>query len=75
MVMIPPTPIRRQSDIAAFEREMPLDQRLPERSVLDVFIGATVCAGPAALARMRPYAPSLRIPQAPNDPWLRRTTS
>ena len=40
MPVIPPTLIHRQSDLVAFEREMPLDQRLPERSVLDVFIGS-----------------------------------
>jgi fatty-acyl-CoA synthase len=39
MTMISPLLVRWQSDIAAFESEMPLDQRLPERSVLDVFIG------------------------------------
>jgi hypothetical protein len=29
----------------------------------------------ASPARMRPYEPGLRIPQAPNHPTLRRTTS
>ncbi|WP_395699753.1 AMP-binding protein [Aquabacterium sp.] len=33
-------PIATREDIARFEAEMPLDQRLPERSVLDVFIGS-----------------------------------
>jgi len=33
-------PVATRDDIARFEAEMPLQQRLPERSVLDVFIGA-----------------------------------
>ena len=33
-------PIRTRSDLQRFEAEMPLAQRLPERSILDVFIGA-----------------------------------
>jgi fatty-acyl-CoA synthase len=33
-------PIRTLSDLKQFEAAMPLDQRLPERSVLDVFISA-----------------------------------
>ncbi len=32
-------PIRTRSDLQRFEAEMPLAQRLPERSILDVFIG------------------------------------
>lgn len=43
MALFPQILIRRQSDIAAFESAMPLDQRLPERSVLDVFVGAAEC--------------------------------
>ena len=33
-------PIRAQSDIRAFEAEVSLDQRLPEQSILDVFINS-----------------------------------
>ncbi len=32
--------IRTREDVARFEREMTLDQRLPERSVLDVFVAS-----------------------------------
>ena len=32
-------PIRTRADLQRFEAEMPLAQRLPERSILDVFIG------------------------------------
>ena len=34
------TPIRSREDLARFEAEMTLEQRLPERSVLDVFIAS-----------------------------------
>jgi len=33
-------PIRTNEDLARFESEMTLEQRLPERSILDVFVGA-----------------------------------
>jgi len=33
-------PIRDRADLARFEEEMTLDERLPERSIFDVFIGA-----------------------------------
>lgn len=33
------------------------------------------CAGTGAVARMRPFGPSLRIPPTPNHPTLRRTTT
>jgi fatty-acyl-CoA synthase len=36
--------IRNRDDLARFEAEMTLDERLPERSVLDVFIGAAARA-------------------------------
>ena len=36
--------IRTHDDLARFEAEMTLEQRLPERSVLDVFIGAAARA-------------------------------
>ena len=32
--------IRSRADLVRFENEMTLEERLPERSVLDVFIGA-----------------------------------
>lgn len=34
------TPLRTQGDITRFEAEMPLAQRLPERSILDVFVNS-----------------------------------
>jgi len=36
-------PIRSLDDLARFEAAMPLPQRLPERSVLDVFVGTAAC--------------------------------
>ncbi|HET7528115.1 MAG TPA: AMP-binding protein, partial [Burkholderiaceae bacterium] len=39
MAILPAQGIRSLDDLRRFEREMPLQQRLPERSVLDVFIG------------------------------------
>jgi fatty-acyl-CoA synthase len=39
MAILPAFPIRNREDIVRFETEMTLGQRLPERSVLDVFIG------------------------------------
>jgi len=39
MAMLPKQSVGSADDIARFEAEMTLDQRLPERSVLDVFIG------------------------------------
>ncbi len=44
MAVLTETSIRSPDDIARFESAMPLDQRLPERSVLDVFIGAAARA-------------------------------
>ena len=38
MPILPDSPIRTRDDLALFEARMPLDQRLPERSVLDVFV-------------------------------------
>ena len=40
MAFLPERAIRNRDDLARFEGEMTLDERLPERSVLDVFIGA-----------------------------------
>ncbi|MDM0107909.1 AMP-binding protein [Variovorax sp. J22R24] len=40
MAHLPEIGIRNRDDIARVESEMALDQRLPERSILDVFIGA-----------------------------------
>ena len=39
MALFPETCIRGRGDLARFEAEMPLEQRLPERSILDVFEG------------------------------------
>ncbi len=40
MARLPQTPIRTQQDLRNFETELPLGERLPERSVFDVFTGA-----------------------------------
>ena len=40
MAVLSDRPIRTYEDIQRFEAEMTLEQRLPERSVLDVFVGA-----------------------------------
>jgi len=40
MALLPRTPLRDHADIARFEAELTLDERLPERSVLDVFEAA-----------------------------------
>ena len=40
MALLPSSPIRDLADLARFEAELTLDQRLPERSVLDVFVAA-----------------------------------
>jgi len=39
MAKLPEHGIRDRDDLARFEAEMPLAERLPERSVLDVFVG------------------------------------
>ncbi|MFT7028539.1 MAG: fatty-acyl-CoA synthase, partial [Paracoccaceae bacterium] len=41
--------LRTREDLLRFEREMPLDRRLPERSILDVFI-ASAARDPGAIA-------------------------
>jgi fatty-acyl-CoA synthase len=38
MALLPDHPVRTLSELQAFEAAMPLDQRLPERSILDVFV-------------------------------------
>jgi fatty-acyl-CoA synthase len=40
MAELPASPLRTREDILRFEAERPLAQRLPERSVLDVFVAA-----------------------------------
>ena len=40
MAVFDSKPIRTQEDLARFQTEMTLDQRLPERSILDVFIAS-----------------------------------
>src|SRR5882672_9153615 len=40
MAKLPERGIRDRDDLARFEAEMPLEERLPERSVLDVFVGS-----------------------------------
>src|SRR5262245_56345636 len=42
MAILPETPLRTREDVARFEAAMPLDERLPERSVLDVFVAGAV---------------------------------
>jgi fatty-acyl-CoA synthase len=39
MAFLPEMGVRSRADVARLEAEMPLEQRLPERSVLDVFVG------------------------------------
>jgi fatty-acyl-CoA synthase len=39
MAYLSTTGVRSRDDIARFEAEMPLEERLPERSILDVFVG------------------------------------
>jgi fatty-acyl-CoA synthase len=39
MAVLPEVGIRSRDDLARFEKEMTLEQRLPERSVFDVFVG------------------------------------
>src|SRR5829696_2723769 len=39
MALLPKTGIGTREELARFEAEMPLAQRLPERSILDVFEG------------------------------------
>ena len=39
MALLPQIDVRSRGDLARFEGEMPLEERLPERSVLDVFVG------------------------------------
>ena len=40
MAILSSSGVRNRDDLARFEAEMSLDERLPERSILDVFIGA-----------------------------------
>jgi len=40
MALLSDLPIRNRDDLTRFETELTLEQRLPERSILDVFIGA-----------------------------------
>ena len=40
MAILPESGLRDRADIARFEAAMTLDERLPERSILDVFIAA-----------------------------------
>ncbi len=40
MALFSDHPIRNRDDLTRFETELTLEQRLPERSILDVFIGA-----------------------------------
>lgn len=40
MAHLPKTGVRSREDLASFEAEMSLEERLPERSILDVFVGA-----------------------------------
>ena len=52
MARLSDRPIRTRDDILRFEAQMPLAERLPERSVLDVFI---------AQARQQPDATALTM--------------
>ena len=58
MAQLPTTPIRNQADLARFEAEKPLAERLPERSVLDVFVAAAARdPGHIALTQLMTGAP------------------
>jgi fatty-acyl-CoA synthase len=58
MAHLPQTGVRNRDDLARFEAEMTLDQRLPERSVLDVFIaGAARAPDRTALTQLMTGAP------------------
>ncbi|WP_457388690.1 AMP-binding protein [Roseateles sp. P5_E1] len=58
MAQLPVTPIRTLDDLRRFEGEMPLDARLPERSVLDVLANAAECwPERAALTQLMTGAP------------------
>jgi fatty-acyl-CoA synthase len=52
MALLPASPIRSFKDLERFEAELPLEQRLPERSVLDVFIAG---------ANRQPDAPAITM--------------
>jgi fatty-acyl-CoA synthase len=39
MAFLPETGVRSRHDLARFEAQMPLEQCLPERSIVDVFVG------------------------------------
>jgi len=58
MALLPESPIRTPDDLARFESAMPLDQRLLERSILDVFIaGAARWPDRTALTMLMTGAP------------------
>jgi fatty-acyl-CoA synthase len=58
MAVLPLTPIRSRDDLLRFEAQLTLDQRLPERSVLDVFLAAAARdPGRIALTQLMTGAP------------------
>lgn len=58
MAQLPTTPIRDLADLARFEAELTLDERLPERSVFDVFVAAAARDPPhSALSQRMTGAP------------------
>jgi fatty-acyl-CoA synthase len=58
MALLPSPGIRTREDLARFEAEMPLEQRLPERSILDVFTaGAALWPDRSALIQLMTGAP------------------
>jgi fatty-acyl-CoA synthase len=58
MAILPAVGVRSRDDIARLESEMPLEQRLPERSVFDVFVGAAARQpGRTALTMLMSGAP------------------
>ena len=58
MALLPSPGIRTREDLARFEAEMPLEQRLPERSILDVFTaGAALRPDRSALIHLMTGAP------------------
>ncbi len=58
MALLPSPSIRTREDLARFEAEMTLEQRLPERSILDVFTaGAALWPDRSALIQLMTGAP------------------
>ena len=58
MPLLPVSPIRTHADLVHFEAESPLAERLPERSILEVFTGtAARCPDRTAITQLMTGAP------------------